>query len=95
MLRFAEPDDADATVTAPLDLAMRTRLGQVTGRCTAALGAYDHASALEHAEEFFWQFCDDYLELVKPRAYASEKDPDGAGSAVTALRSALSVMLRL
>jgi valyl-tRNA synthetase len=82
-------------VTDPLDLAMLGRLGRVVGRCTAAFEDYDQAGALESAEQFFWQFCDDYLELVKPRAYAAEHDQQGAGSAVTALRCALSVLLRL
>jgi valyl-tRNA synthetase len=95
VLGLAEPDTPHATVTAQLDLAMLRRLAQVAGRCTAALEGYDHASALESAEQFFWQFCDDYLELVKPRAYGAERDPQGAGSAVTALRCALSVLLRL
>jgi valyl-tRNA synthetase len=83
------------SVTEPLDLAMLGRLGQVIRRCTAALEDYDHAGALECAEQFFWQFCDDYLELVKPRAYAAEQDAAAAASAVTALRCALSVLLRL
>jgi len=92
---LAGPDGARAAVTHPLDLAMLNRLGQVIGRCTAALQDYDHASALESAEQFFWSFCDDYLELVKPRAYAAERDEAAAGSAITALRCALSVLLRL
>ncbi len=95
VLGFAEPDPAHAVVTAPLDVAMLGRLGTVTARCTDAFEAYDHAGALESAEQFFWQFCDDYLELVKPRAYAAERDPGAAGSAVTALRRALPVLLRL
>jgi len=91
----AGPARADAPVTEPLDLAMLERLADVIRRCTAAFGDYDQASALEFAEQFFWQFCDDYLELVKPRAYAAGHDEAAAGSAVTALRCALSMLLRL
>ncbi len=93
--RHGEGAGRGAVVTEPLDQAMLGRLGQVIGRCTDALENYDHASALESAEQFFWPFCDDYLELVKPRAYAGDQDPAGAGSAVTALRCALSALLRL
>ncbi len=91
----AGPGRADGPVTEPLDLAMLDRLAEVIRRCTAAFEDYDQASALEFAEQFFWQFCDDYLELVKPRAYAAEHDQAAGGSAVTALRCALSVLLRL
>ena len=95
VLGFTVPAGSDVPVTEPLDLAMLDRLAEVIRRSTAAFEDYDQASALEFAEQFFWQFCDDYLELVKPRAYAAEHDEAAGGSAVTALRCALSVLLRL
>ena len=90
----------DAVVTDPLDVDMLATLGDVVRQATKAYEEYDHARALELTEQFFWTFCDDYLELVKERAYGStpgdESDRvDGQASAVTALRRAVDVMLRL
>ena len=87
------PPRAD-TVSEPLDIAMLARLAGVIGQCTRALDDYDHTGALTAAEEFFWFFCDDYLELVKSRAYGERGERPGA-SARAALRLALAVILRL
>jgi valyl-tRNA synthetase len=99
---FGEPDASDGdlagasreTISEPLDAAMLDRLAGVIGQCTAALESYDHAGALAAAEEFFWFLCDDYLELVKGRAYG-ERGEAPARSARAALRLALSAVLRL
>jgi valyl-tRNA synthetase len=83
-------------VTEPIDQAMLAALREVVETATKAFESYDHTKALEVTETFFWTFTDDYLELVKERAYASEdQSAQAVGSAVIALRQALAVLVRL
>ncbi|MFE1663525.1 valine--tRNA ligase [Microbacterium sp. P02] len=91
VLSFPVPDGAQ--VTHALDASMLATLDVVVREATRAYEAYDHARALELTESFFWTFCDDYLELVKERAY--DQSDVGQASAALALRLALSTLLRL
>ncbi len=78
--------DESAGVTDLLDQLMLDRLAGVVDEATQAFESFDYARALERTESFFWWFCDDYVELVKTRAY------QGGLSAVAALRQALATL---
>ncbi|MGB4136527.1 MAG: valine--tRNA ligase [Microbacterium sp.] len=91
VLSFPVPEGA--SITHALDASMLTALDGVVRAATTAYEQYDQAKALEVTEAFFWTFCDDYLELVKERAY--DQTDVGQASAALALRLALSSLLRL
>jgi valyl-tRNA synthetase len=86
--------ESGATVTEALDREMLAELAAVVTQATNALETFDHAKALEVTEKFFWTFCDDYLELVKERAYGAGT-PEAQASANIALHTAIAVFLRL
>jgi valyl-tRNA synthetase len=93
VLGFPEPPSG-AKSTERVDLALVNRLSALVTQTTAAFETFDYAKALDRTEAAFWSFCDDYLELVKGRAYGAQGDA-AAASACATLRLALSTFHRL
>lgn len=93
VLSFPAPPDG-AIPTERVDLALVNRLAALVTETTAAFEAFDYAKALARTETMFWSFCDDYLELVKGRAYGAQGD-EAAASASATLRLALGTFHRL
>jgi valyl-tRNA synthetase len=86
---------ADLSVlTNPLDRALLAQLSEVVRESTKAFDNYDYARALQITESFFWQFTDDYVELIKDRAYGAAGEAEQA-SVLAALATTLDTLLRL
>ncbi|MCX8065655.1 MAG: valine--tRNA ligase [Candidatus Hydrogenedentes bacterium] len=82
-------------ITHQIDLAVIQELKECVMRATDSFEEFDYAQALTLTEEFFWgTFCDNYLEIVKPRTYKLEVSEDKL-SACSALRFIHRVLLRL
>ena len=81
-------------ITNPLDKSMLAQLTQIVENSTKAFLTYDYTKALESVETFFWNFTDDYLELIKERIYGAQGEVE-AESAKAALGLALSILQRL
>jgi len=87
-------DERAGEVTEALDRSLLYAMRGLIGDASSAFEGYDYARAMDATERFFWDFCDDYLELVKQRAYGAAGE-QGAESACRTLEIALSTLLRL
>ena len=81
-------------LTNALDRSLLVRLAYLIEEATAAFEKYEYARALQIAESFFWSFTDDFVELVKDRAYGARGETEQA-SVLAALATTLDALLRL
>lgn len=84
-------------VSEALDKAVLAELANVIDTATKSFEKYDHTRALEVTETFFWNFCDNYIEMVKVRAnnFSGDYSPELIASARTTLAYVVDNVVRL
>lgn len=81
-------------VNCELDRALCHKISKTIELCSKAFENFDYATALRLTEDCFWDFCDNYLELVKSRSY-QDSDTAERKSAYATLAWALQSFLKL
>jgi len=91
----AAQDFKSGKISEPLDLWILSRLNQCITKATKQFEQFEYCDARVAIEDFFWNdFCDNYLELVKARAY-NEDSGKGQQSALYTIYHCLETLLRL
>ncbi|WCR58346.1 valine--tRNA ligase [Wolbachia endosymbiont of Ctenocephalides felis wCfeJ] len=84
------------SVSETMDKWILSKLYKVIEKATNSLLQFEYCEALGAAEEFFWKdFCDNYLELAKKRAYGDGINSEASLSAKQSLAYVLNIILRL
>jgi len=84
-----DKDDYKKYITSDLDKSWMNKLVQMLQAASKSLDEYDYASALDMIEKRFWDFCDNYLEIVKKRAYSEDSQ-----SAIASLVCTIDIFLK-
>lgn len=93
-LNLDKLQDTTSSATETLDLWILSRLHQCIKKATEAFNKFEYCDARVAIEDFFWNdFCDNYLELVKARAYG--ENSSSQQSALYTLHHCLDALLRL
>ena len=82
--------DYRKNITHPLDKSWISKLKETVESSVKAFEINDSSFALEITEKCFWDFCDNYLEIVKGRAYVKE-----GNSAVSCLMWSIDTFCKL
>ncbi len=87
---YSQKHDYKLYITNAVDKAWLKKLADTAEGAKKAFMNDDYAQALELTEARFWDFCDNYLEIVKKRAYSEDNK-----SAVAALMLTLDTFVKL
>ncbi len=82
--------DYIANITDDMDKSWIAKMVAAIKLSRNAFGNNDYAGALEATEHLFWDFCDNYLEIVKGRAYG-----ENPTSAVSSLMLTIDLFCRM
>ncbi len=95
--KTAAEDVKSGVINETLDLWILTRLQKTITKATKDFSEYEYCDARVATEDFFWKdFCDNYLEMVKVRAYDEKgENPKGQLSAAHTIYHCLDGILRL
>ncbi len=72
-----------ALISETADIWILAILSTVIDKATKALEEFEYCDARVSAENFFWLFCDHYLELVKYRLYNCKDNQKGQSAIIT------------
>ncbi|MCR5640340.1 MAG: valine--tRNA ligase [Lachnospiraceae bacterium] len=90
---ITKPADAELTEA---DRWILSKVNRLAKDVTENMDKYELGIAVQKVYDFIWdEFCDWYIEIVKPRMYNKEADPVSANAALWTLRTVLSNALKL
>lgn len=85
---------AVVNISTDLDRSWILMMRNLIVNTSKAFEEFDYTTALQFIEDSFWNFCDNYLELVKIKAYQG-KENSSSLSALSTLNWSLKTFLRL
>ncbi len=90
---LTKPADADLDVA---DKWIVSKLNEVVKDMTDNMDKFELGIAVQKVYDFIWdEFCDWYIEIVKPRIYKYDENKASANAALWTLRETLSAALKL